>query len=126
MNTLATIALAFAAVAPAQGLKEVQKPPLAEKESVVIRVLPHRTARTDGNYVVEGEDNKSAQERYNDLKAALDERFAHMFELKAALDRVQSETSKKWDEYYTLHDKYNKELKKIIALWVMEQNIEAK
>lgn len=126
MNTLATIALAFAAVVPAQGMKEVQKPPLAEKEGIVIRVMPHRVQNADGNYVVEGEENKNAQERYNELKAALDERFSHMFELKAALDRIQSETSKKWDEYYTLHDKYNKELKKIIALWVMEQNIEAK
>ena len=43
-----------------------------------------------------------------------------MFELKAQLDKQQSIMGVKWDEYYKLHEKYNQELKKIIASWVTE------
>ena len=45
-----------------------------------------------------------------------------MFELKAKLDKYQSVVGAKWDEYYKLHEQYNRELKKIIASWVTENN----
>lgn len=119
VNTIGAIALSLAALVPApDGAKEAHKPPLHDG-TVIVRLTPHRTAPADGNYVVEGTD---AQSRYEELKAALDEKFAHMFRLKEALDRAQSEMSKKWDEYYTLHEKYNRELKKIIAAWVTESD----
>ena len=60
------------------------------------------------------------------LKAALDERFAYMFELKAALENAQGIMSAKWEEYYAMHEKYNRELKKIVSAWVTEQNYSEK
>ena len=112
--------MAVAALVPAP-VKKAEKPPLAQLDSLVVKVMPQKAERVDGNYLIEGEQ-KTADERYNELKAALDERFKHMFELKAALDKAQSAMSSKWNEYYALSEKYNKELKKIIAAWVTENN----
>lgn len=81
--------------------------------------MPHKAERADGNYIVD-DGNLTAQQRYDELKKALDERFSYMFELKAQLDKQQSIMGVKWDEYYKLHEKYNQELKKIIASWVTE------
>lgn len=135
MKAIGSFAMALAAVLPAPAMKKAHKPPLAEQGTVLVRVLKNesrrdcpecegrreRTRRTDGNYTVDGE-NTTADERYNELKAALDERFAYMFALKADLDRAQSEMSGRWEEYYALHEKYNRELKKIVGLWVTENN----
>ena len=120
VKTLATAVMDVAALVPAP-VKKAEKPPLAQLDSLVVKVMPQKAERVDGNYLIEGEQ-KTADERYNELKAALDERFKHMFELKAALDKAQSAMSSKWNEYYALSEKYNKELKKIIAAWVTENN----
>ena len=122
VNTIATVALSLAAMLPAQGFKEAIKPPVIDGDSVIIKCLPHRERQVDGDYTVEETENKDASARYEELKKALDERFAHMFELKAKLEKQQAEMSKKWDEYYILHEKYNHELKKIVAAWVTEEN----
>lgn len=118
VNTIAAVTLSLLAAVPAPGNKEIRKPPLAQPESVIVKLLPHAARRADGNYVVEGEQN--AEQRYNDMKAALDAKFEHMFELKASLEKEQQQMSAKWEEYYALHDRYNKELKKIIAAWVVD------
>lgn len=70
------------------------------------------------NYEVEGD--KTPDDRYNELKAALDKKFQRMFELKAELDRANAETQEKWNEYYALNQAYEKALKRIIAVWVMD------
>ena len=128
LKTIATIAMAVTALFSAPAQKEVIKPPLAEGSAIVIQVVPHERVAADENYAVEGEQEnenlQTAQDRYNDRKAALDERFAQMFELKAELERTQSETSKKWEEYYALHEKYNRELKRIVSAWVFESHNE--
>lgn len=54
------------------------------------------------------------------MKAALDKKFERMFELKAELDKENSETQAKWNEYYALNRAYEKALKRIIAVWVMD------
>lgn len=120
-NIVTSLLLSLVAAAPAPGMKEAEKVPLADGGALIVRLLPHTAKPADGNYVIEGEE-KPAAPTYEDRKAELDERFAHMFDLKAELDKQQSEMSNKWDEYYTLHEKYNRELKRIIAMWVMEQN----
>jgi len=106
VKTLATAVMAVAALVPAP-VKKAEKPPLAQLDSLVVKVMPQKAERVDGNYLIEGEQ-KTADERYN--------------ELKAALDKAQSAMSSKWNEYYALSEKYNKELKKIIAAWVTENN----
>lgn len=121
MVKLITALAAFTAAIPSAGFKEVTKAPLAGEGAVIVKLMPHRVEKTDGDYVVEG-DKKDASERYDEMKRALDERFEKMFELKKELDKQQSEMSAKWDEYYVLHEKYNRELKKIIAAWVTESN----
>ena len=118
-KTIASLALSLAALVPAPGMKEIVKEPLADETTLYIQVMPHRVTPADGDYVVEGNTTDAAQ-RYEALKAALDERFAYMFELKETLEKQQSEMSKGWEEYYALHDKYNRELKRIVALWATE------
>lgn len=115
IRTISAIVSALTATVPAAAPKHIEKPPLAG--SIVITVQKEARA-ADGNYVIEG----SAQDRYNELKSQLDERFAHMFKLKAELENAQSNLSAKWEEYYALNLKYNHELKKIIAAWVTESN----
>ena len=121
MVKLITALAALTAAIPSAGFKEATKAPLAGDGAVIVKLMPHRIERADGDYVVDG-DKKSVTERYDEMKKALDERFESMFELKKELDRQQSEISAKWDEYYALHEKYNRELKKIIAAWVTESN----
>lgn len=119
-NMLTGLLLSLVAATPVPGMKEAEKMPLNESGALIVRILPHASKPADGNYVIE--DEKPAVPSYEEMKEQLDERFAHMFDLKAELDKQQSEMSNKWDEYYTLHEKYNRELKRIIAMWVMEQN----
>ena len=127
MKAIGTIAVTLAALLPAAGMKEKIKQPLADKaDKAAVRVLPHKSAPVDGDYTVDGEMNVSADEHYKQLKAALDERFAYMFELKAALENAQGIMSAKWEEYYAMHEKYNRELKKIVGAWVTEQNYSEK
>lgn len=118
VKAIATLLLALTAAIPSEGYNEVVKEPLNENQSIIVRVLPKRTLFTDGNYVLEGEREAESQTRYEEMKKKLDEKFARMFELKAELDAAQSQLSNKWDEYYTLHEKYNRELKRIISAWV--------
>ncbi len=120
VKLLASAALSLVSLVPVAAPKHIEKPPLADGDSVIVKIMPHRAEKADGNYIVEGETN--ADTRYEELKKALDERFSHMFELKAKLDKYQSVVSAKWDEYYVLHEQYNRELKKIIASWVTENN----
>lgn len=125
LKTIASALMSVIALVPAPVKKEVSIPQLSEKDSVIVRVLPHKAARTDGDYLVDDNmqvETKTADERYEELKSALDERFSHMFEIKAQLDKMQSDMSAKWEEYYALRDKYDHELKKIIASWVTENN----
>lgn len=70
-----------------------------------------------------GEDYRietSADSRYEEMKAELDERFEKMFALKAELDRASQENEKKWQEYWEMHNAYEKQLKRLIAIWVMD------
>lgn len=76
----------------------------------------------DGSYVLE----QSADARYKELKAKLDENFKQMFALKTALEKQQAITSAKWDEYYALRNEYEKQLKKIVADWVMSMQYDVK
>ncbi len=137
IKTVATALMAFTAVIPAQGQKHKVCPPLAADGTVIVKVLPRhnhgesenlkgiasRTESADGDYMIDADmsfGGKSADDRYAELKAALDEKFSYMFELKASLDRMQSEIGEKWNEYYALQEKYNHELKKIVGSWVTE------
>ncbi|MCL2062357.1 MAG: hypothetical protein FWH03_07030 [Firmicutes bacterium] len=65
----------------------------------------------------------SADTRYHQLKARLNEAYAHMFELKAELDAMQSAQTAKWEEYHLLRQAYERQLKRIIADWVMNQHL---
>lgn len=121
VKLLASAALSLVSLVPVQAPKHVEKPPLADGDSVIVKIVPHRAEIVDGDYIVDDE-NKNADARYEELKKALDERFSYMFELKAKLDKYQSVVGVKWDEYYKLHEQYNRELKKIIASWVTENN----
>lgn len=116
IKLISAIMSAVAAAVPAEAPKHIEKPPLAGIGSLIIMQEEPRAA--DGNYIIEG----SAQDRYNELKAKLDERFEHMFRLKAELEKAQSKLSAKWEEYHMLNERYNRELKKIIAAWVTESN----
>lgn len=78
---------------------------------------PAEARLTSGeNYEIEN----SADSRYEQLKAALDEKFDKMFRLKAELDAQNAETEKKWNEYYAMRNAYEKQLKRIISIWVMD------
>lgn len=70
------------------------------------------------NYEIEGE--RTPDDRYAELKAALDKKFERMFQLKQELDKTSAETQAKWDEYYALSQAYEKALKRIIAVWVTD------
>ena len=118
VKSIATLLLAAIAAIPSEGLKEAEYEPLNENQSIIVRVLPKRTESVDGNYVVEGTGEVTAQSSYEEMKKKLDEKFSKMFELKAELDDAQSKMSAKWEEYYALRDKYNRELKRIISAWV--------
>ena len=119
VKLIATAAMSLAALLPSPAQKETVKQPLADDGTVIVKLVPLKAERADGNYIVD-DGNLTAQQRYDELKKALDERFSYMFELKAQLDKQQSIMGVKWDEYYKLHEKYNQELKKIIASWVTE------
>ena len=87
--------------------------------SVYLKVEADGSIRIDGdNYQIENE--KSADARYDELKAALDKKFERMFELKKELDEENSETQAKWNEYYALNRAYERALKRIIAVWVTD------
>ncbi len=87
--------------------------------SVYLKVEADGSIRIDGdNYQIE--DEKSADARYDELKAALDKKFERMFELKKELDEENSETQAKWNEYYALNRAYERALKRIIAVWVTD------
>lgn len=87
--------------------------------SVYLKVEADGSIRIDGdNYQIENE--KSADARYDELKAALDKKFERMFELKKELDAENSETQAKWNEYYALNRAYERALKRIIAVWVTD------
>ena len=64
-----------------------------------------------------------ADRRYNELKAQLDAQYAHMFDLKNELDTMQSMQTAKWEEYHALHQSYERQLKFVIADWVMSQSL---
>ena len=121
VKTITTILLALTATIPSEGFKEAIKEPLIEAPSEIVRVLPKRTATTDGNYVLDGESEDKVQTRYEEMKKNLDEKFQKMFELKAELDAVQGKISEKWEEYYALREKYNRELKRIISAWLTSE-----
>ena len=72
------------------------------------------------NYEVEGA--RTPDDRYAELKAALDKKFERMFQLKQELDKTSAETQDKWDEYYALKQSYEKALKRIIAVWVSDSS----
>lgn len=107
-----TLAL-LAALAPVKEPTKLEKitPPVPGK-TIVLSV--------DGDYRVEGES--SANNTYESLKAALDEKFSAMFELKEKLDKLQNDACKMQEEYYALNAAYNRELKKIIAAYVTESH----
>lgn len=122
VKTIATLLLALSAAIPSEGFKEAEKEPLHEEQSIIVRLLPKRTEAADGNYVLDGSDEVKAGSRYEEMKKKLDEKFSRMFELKAELDAAQSELSAKWDEYYALHEKYSRELKRVISAWLYSEN----
>ena len=43
-----------------------------------------------------------------------------MFALKAELDKMSAENEAKWQEYWTMHEAYQRQLKRLIAVWVMD------
>ena len=54
VKTLATAVMAVAALVPAP-VKKAEKPPLAQLDSLVVKVMPQKAERVDGNYLIEGE-----------------------------------------------------------------------
>lgn len=87
--------------------------------SIYLKIAADGSLEIGGdNYEVENE--MTADKRYDEMKAALDKKFERMFELKAELDKENSETQAKWNEYYALNRAYEKALKRIIAVWVMD------
>lgn len=104
MNVLPLLMIPFAA-----GGKVQAELPKAPPELPLINV-------SGENYEVE----TGADSRYEELKAALDEKFSKMFELKAELDKMNAENDRKWQEYWTMHQAYEKQLKRLIAVWVMD------
>ena len=85
-----------------------------------------RAKAYDGNYDIDGDFAQDAKvspdEKYAAMKQKLDERFAYMFELKKEMDEQNQLANAKWEEYYALREAYERQLKKIIADWVTEQN----
>ncbi|MCL2797300.1 MAG: hypothetical protein FWD58_04530 [Firmicutes bacterium] len=82
-----------------------------------------RTGRFDRGQMNRGErftrgGTSRADTRYNAQKARLDEQYAPMFELKAELDSMKSQQSSKWEEYYALHQSYEKQLVRLVSDWV--------
>lgn len=127
MLSLGTVlAVAATCAAPGANAQAPQpKPAPLPSGTVIVKVLPG-AAQTDGDYVIdEGMSvtpHKTADEKYAEMKAALDERFERMFELKNEIDKHNQQANAYWEEYYALRDAYEKQLKKIIADWVTEQN----
>ncbi|MDE7395848.1 MAG: hypothetical protein K2M95_06995 [Clostridiales bacterium] len=107
-----TLAL-LAALAPVKEPTKLERIEPAIPGKTIVRSV-------DGDYRIEGESNTKST--YESLKAALDERFSAMFELKEKLDKLQNDACKMQEEYYALNAAYNRELKKIIAAYVTESN----
>ena len=106
------------ALALLMALAPVKEPANLEK---TVPALPGQTLvlSVDGDYRIEGERTKTT---YESLKSALDERFSAMFAIKEQLCALHDEESKLRDEYYALKEAYDRELKKIIAAYVVESN----
>ena len=139
MVNLATV-LSVAATLANVNAAEAPRPAPAPLPSgtVIVKVMPaaraheeHKksagNAKTyDGNYEIDGdmlqEKTKSPDERYAEMKAKLDERFAYMFELKDEIEKHNSLSNAMWEEYHALREAYERQLKKIIADWVTELN----
>lgn len=85
----------------------------------VPRVIERKAEVKSADYVMEND----ADAIYEKLKAELDAKFAKMFELKSELDAQQEIASKKWNEYWTMNEAYNKQLKKIVAAWVTQNQM---
>ena len=103
MNVLPLLMIPFAV---GVGTKDVPKQPIELPDITVV----------GENYEIEN----SADSRYEELKAALDARFEKMFALKAELDKMSAENEAKWQEYWTMHEAYQRQLKRLIAVWVMD------
>ena len=133
LKVISAIAALTASLVPATAPKPQPKPVPPPAGTIVVRVVPQSQDKAaTPNYAIEGETpsqpmplpatpQQTADARYNELKAKLDERFAFMFDLKKELEAQQSDTQKKWEEYYALRNAYERQLKKLIADWVSNQ-----
>lgn len=133
MKLLTTLALSAAALVPSPATKPQPKPAPQPAGTVIVKLLPgveKNAVKADGDYVVDPgfsqEPVKDADARYQEMKDVLDERFDYMFQLKKELDAASAATNAKWDEYYQLRQAYEKQLKKLIADWVTDQQYQAK
>lgn len=129
LNLIGTLAATAATLLPSAAVKPQTKPAPPPSGTIIVKMLPDSAVKNDGNYAVDpgfSQDAASADSRYNEMKQVLDERFAYMFDLKKNLDTTQADTAAKWDEYYAMRQAYEKQLKKIIADWVTDQQYQAK
>ncbi len=134
MVNLATVLSVAASLTSVNAQAPAPKPAPLPSGTVIVKVIQKqdgdraktRAKAYDGNYDIDGEfsqDTKvSPDEKYAEMKKKLDERFAYMFELKKEMDEQNQLANAKWEEYYALREAYERQLKKIIADWVTEQN----
>ena len=132
MVNLATVLSVAASLTSVNAQAPAPKPAPLPSGTVIVKVIRQhdgdraKTRAYDGNYDIDGEfsqDTKvSPDEKYAEMKKKLDERFAYMFELKKEMDEQNQLANAKWEEYYALREAYERQLKKIIADWVTEQN----
>lgn len=110
------------------GEKLNKLPPVARDTKDTKDIKDSRVqVRRDGVIAVDPATDSSvtADSSYEKHKAVLDARFAKMFELKSTLDNQQQMHNAMWEEYYSMHQAYQKELKKIIADWVTDLHYES-
>lgn len=136
MTSLIAMASILAALAPTGANLPQTRPAPMPNGTIIVKILPGAVNTMEPNYIIDGQGNaqkietpaKQSQStpdsRLEEMKKVLNERFKSMFELKNELDKTQGEMSRKWEEYYSMNQAYNKELKKIIADWVTDNNYE--
>lgn len=137
LKTLAAAALIpLAAIPVGASVCKPQAKPMPVKGEIVIKLggeEQRKISLPKGDvYEVEGETSapvrpekqprtvSDADANFQKMKDKLNENFKYMFELKSELEQMQNITQNKWNEYYALRDAYEKQLKKIIADWVTD------
>lgn len=124
LMTAAMSAILAATPAPT-AMPETKPAPPAPGGTIIVRIIPdvnRNIENTKGNIPTQFSAEQTPDDRYNALKAKLDERFSKMFDIKKEIDTMNDSVTSKWEEYNALRQIYERQLKRIISEWVTDLN----